>query len=83
MVVPTIHLNGTSREALLDQACKASLAARALADALADMSPNARDYYPQGVNVIAVAFHEHDERIVKVLEIMDELIALAAAIAYA
>lgn len=48
MTQPTIHLNGTSRDALLEQARAVSDALYRVLGALSDAHPNARDYYPQG-----------------------------------
>ena len=42
---PLIHLNGTSRNELIDQACKAGQAVRLAYDACSNAAPNARDYY--------------------------------------
>ena len=82
MVIPTIHMNGTSRKDLLDQVCNAGSAGRAFIDALAKMSPNGRDYYPQGLEAFSLADDEHTARIAKVREIMDELTDLCEAIEY-
>ena len=48
MILPTIHLNGTSREGLREQVRRAHEAANDLRQALMEMTPNGRDYYPQG-----------------------------------
>lgn len=45
MMKPTVHLNGTSGEALLEQITDASNAISTAIDGLANASPNARDYY--------------------------------------
>ena len=81
MTVPMIHLNGTSREALLDQVCAAEAAGRAFLDALANMTPNGRDYYVKGDDALRQALHEHDARVVKIKSVMTELQELAEAIA--
>ena len=47
MLLPIVHRNGTSKEALLEQVC---IVGRALGDvlrAMADTAPNQRDYYPE------------------------------------
>jgi hypothetical protein len=48
LITPTIHLNGTSREALAEQYANIMTAANALLDAIRAAAPNDRDYYPQG-----------------------------------
>lgn len=81
MRVPTIHLNGTSADALQDSA---DAAARALHDALAvliEAGPNARDYYPQGDAAIAEARTEHDSRIARLRSVLVELTELQESIA--
>jgi hypothetical protein len=45
---PTVHLNGTSKEHLLDAAQAALTATREARDKLQATYPNGRDYYPQG-----------------------------------
>ena len=45
MMVPTIHLNGTSHDELLRQILDAKEAIRKAVEALANAAPNMRDYY--------------------------------------
>ncbi len=59
MLLPSIHLNGTSAEQLLEQACEAGNAVRAAIVALEAAGPNARDYYPQGDDAFTRARAEH------------------------
>jgi hypothetical protein len=47
LVLPIIHLNGSSKQALVEQRVACAQALRNAGDALAAMSPNGRDYYPQ------------------------------------
>jgi hypothetical protein len=47
IALPTIHLNGTGAESLRVEYNKVRLAAKATADALAQATCNARDFYPQ------------------------------------
>ena len=46
IVLPIIHLNGTSREALVEARRCAGQAVRVALNALTDMAPSKRDYYP-------------------------------------
>lgn len=81
MVVPTIHTNGTSREALLDQICNAGNAVRTAIDALCDAAPNARDYYPQGDNAYQMSASEHARRVDALRAVLNELQDIAESVA--
>jgi hypothetical protein len=62
MMLPSIHLNGTAHQELLRQALDACDAMRSAMEALSRMTPNARDYYPQGPIAIETALFEHGAR---------------------
>jgi len=81
LTVPSVHLNGTSREELLRQVQAAWQAVWQARDALAKASPNARDYYLQGELAYPAARAEHDRRARALLEVQEELSQLAEAIA--
>ena len=81
MIVPTIHLNGTSGKALLEQVTDARFQALKLVDALVSMAPNGRDYYPQGQTALKQAQGENNNRIAMVKSVCDELAVLAGKIA--
>jgi hypothetical protein len=55
MLIPTVHLNGTSGEDLLDQYGSAVEAVREAIDAVCDTGPNARDYYVHGADAVLAA----------------------------
>lgn len=79
---PTIHLNGTSKGALLEGYCSAADAVRtAITSINEDASPNGRDYYPQGPDAIRVATAEHVRRLDMLQEILTDLEALAQHVA--
>lgn len=62
MIFPTIHLNGTSREAL---AAPLREAHEKLGEALAALeacAPHGRDYYPQGPQALRAATREFIEQ---------------------
>lgn len=80
MIAPTIHLNGTSRESLLEALETAYRKLGEAYDALKQTAPNGRDYYPQGPNAIGQATSEHFARLKRIDEVRDELEALAIAI---
>jgi hypothetical protein len=76
MRLPTIHLNGTSRQYLHEEALAASAALRAAVAALEAITVNGRDYYPQGPDAYAEAAREHRERIERVRVVLGEVYAL-------
>lgn len=76
MMVPTIHLNGTSRDELERQIMDAAYALQEAISKLKGMAPNGRDYYPQGPDAIIQATSEHRIRLKKVKEIYEELLAI-------
>jgi hypothetical protein len=73
MMVPTVHLNGTSKEELMRQLRDAYRALVKAMDALAEACPNGRDYYPQGPGAHGAAMKEHSERFAKLSAIACEL----------
>ena len=77
MIFPTIHMNGTSAESLVDQNRAAWNALRSAVEALDAAAPNGRDYYPQGDHAIGEAMREHTERVKPLLKAMRELDAIA------
>lgn len=80
MMVPTIHLNGTSKQDLLADMLKAYHAIQHAKAALGQASPNGRDYYPQGNGALLIAQDEHRDRIDRLTSVADEIEALAMAI---
>lgn len=78
---PTIHLNGSGRQRLLDQARDAADALREAIDALRLMSPNGRDFYPQGDGAIRAAIAAHTQRIATIEGIHAEVMAYAERVA--
>jgi hypothetical protein len=78
---PTVHLNGTSGQALLDAATDARTAVEAAVVKLRAVYPNARDYYPQGPAAIGQAQDEFIELERKLLDVSEDLLVLAQQIA--
>jgi hypothetical protein len=70
---PTVHLNGTSRDDLLEQIALAVHSLHEAGRKLAATCPNGRDYYPQGVSAIGRALDQHEARMRKLREIIAEL----------
>ena len=75
-MVPTLHMNGTSATALIDQVANAGSAVSAAMAALAEATPNGRDYYPQGGSAIIKALKEHESRMERLRSVHDELATL-------
>jgi hypothetical protein len=80
MRVPTIHLNGTSRERLTASLEAAATLLHAALAALAETAPNARDYYPQGDGAFEDARKEHEIRVALVEKARREIVDLWEAI---
>ena len=80
MLIPTVHLNGSSGEVLLDQYTTAAESVRQAIDKLCDAGPNARDYYVQGSDAAQAAQREHEARLAALKRVRDELAAIAEGI---
>lgn len=80
MQLPTIHLNGTSKERLVEDLCEASNAIDAAYDKLKQCGPNGRDYYPQGPEAMERAQAEHFSRLKRLDAVKKEVDALTLAI---
>lgn len=69
IILPIIHLNGTSRDALLDQLCEVYSALNDAMDKLRQASPNGRDYYPvPGLMDKAIEQHRRRQRVLSDLQ---------------
>jgi len=80
MVFPTVHLNGTSKNALREQALDAVEALDKALKAMAEAAPNGRDFYPQGEVVLVQAQVEHRARMKEVEQVASEYRAMVNAI---
>jgi len=70
LLAPSVHLNGTSKQELVEQRLAVMEAARALLQAMKGASPNGRDYYPQGDGAYkraATAWNERREMVLRLL----------------
>lgn len=81
MMIPTIHTNGTARDDLIEQVTSAMDKGRAFIQAMQAMAPHGRDYHPQGSGALAAATLENEARIAIVQSVIDDLNAMAEAIA--
>lgn len=77
LTLPTIHINGTSAEQLMEGYLDALHHVREAIAAIGRCAPNGRDYYPQGPAVIIAAQREHRLRVEKLEEVMHEIEAIA------
>jgi hypothetical protein len=69
---PTVHLNGTSREALLEGYIDCVNAVRHAIEVVQRNRPNARDYYMHE-GAFDAAATEHDCRLKKMEDVLAEL----------
>ena len=81
MMHPSVHLNGTSRDELVNQAADAADALRQAVIALERTAPNSRDYYTQGDSAYSIARQEYEERVRAVRAVLVEIVALQQHIA--
>lgn len=81
MIFPTSHMNGTSKNQLLDDYCDMGHALNAAMEKMINNGPNARDYYPQGDQAFSVARQEHMDRIAKIHAVKEEIDQIATFIA--
>lgn len=79
LAVPTIHLNGTSKDELLGQVLRAATAVGEALEALREAAPNERDYYPQ-FGGWKQAVEQHGARCDRLADVNEELNQLAIAI---
>lgn len=62
ITAPLVHLNGTSKESLLEVRETAYGALYAAYEALRQVAPHKRDYYPLGDDAWNAAVQQHEER---------------------
>lgn len=81
MKIPTVHLNGTSKESLIAGYRDAYQAIDAAIDAVRLTGPHGRDYYVQtDPDALQVAIIEHTERLRKLHVLKTEMEELAIAV---
>jgi hypothetical protein len=80
-MAPTVHVNGTAYEVLLEQNLNAASTVRKAIEALRQAAPNGRDYYPQGPAAIRAAMKQHVQRVRRLQSVYDELERIAELIA--
>ena len=81
MMTPTIHLNGTSGDALLSQTTDAMLALSDAIKALQNAGPHGRDYYvQQETNAYTQALQQHRDRLAQLEAVLADLARISEAI---
>lgn len=80
MILPTIHMNGTSAEELRKGYLEAWRAINAAREEMGKIEFNARDYYPQGHEAWKQARAEHEARLRKLTDTADELMDILEVI---
>lgn len=77
MMVPTVHINGTSERDLLDEAAKIHRAVNDAMTAMTEGWPNARDFYHQGPDAYGKVRAEWDAEMAKLKEVREWIVAYA------
>lgn len=72
IIAPIVHLNGTSKGALVDQRCDAYAAIGEAIQALKKAAPNGRDYYFEP-GLMDKALVQHLRRLQVLTDLQDEL----------
>jgi DNA-binding LacI/PurR family transcriptional regulator len=80
MMIPTVHLNGTTGEILRDQHITAAEAVQQAIDALCEAGPHSRDFYVQGPDAGLAAQREHESCMKRLKDVRDELRTIAEGI---
>ena len=81
MIIPTVHLNGTSKAELIRQVSDTVEALDAAIRALEKTYPHGRDYYRQDRSAISEAVREFQARQSRLLDVRAELLELWQGIA--
>lgn len=79
LILPVVHLNGTSREALVEQRTDVARKLREALEAMCQACPNGRDYYPDPGR-LQKAQVQHERRVGIVRGLLEEVMAEAEAI---
>lgn len=79
-IIPTIHMNGDTRDTLLNDYLAQRKAVITAIKALQAHPPHARNYYPEGMAAFTKAQDEHRERIAALKHVTRELEEILEAI---
>ena len=72
-LVPTVHLNGTSAESLVEGLNAALDALHEAQRLMCEAAPNGRDYYPQAPLAAGAAMDAHERRLTNLNRMLTEL----------
>lgn len=75
LVLPVVHLNGTSKNGLLQQYCDSMAALRKAIQSLP--APHGRDYYPKGEDVIQAAIAQREGWQIAIQNVLDQVEEIA------
>lgn len=78
IILPTIHLNGTSAQMLTEGYSEARIAVQAALDKLQKVEFNARDYYPQGQLAWLDAVRQRQDLMNKLATVQHEIYKIEA-----
>lgn len=81
LIIPTVHLNGTSQNDLLQQLIDATSTLRTAREAMQKAAPNGRDYYVQNDNALRTAIQQHTDRLTKIDEVIADYETIMEGIA--
>jgi hypothetical protein len=73
MSIPTVHLNGTSRDSLVKQRVNIIDALLDVENAISQAWPHGRDFYPQGPDALSAAQRVWHARANIVSDLRDEI----------
>ena len=80
LAVPTVHLNGTSKQELLEQQSNARHKISEAITALRHTAPHGRDYYVQGNSAFREAQKQHCNRVRQLEAVLNELLQISLAV---
>ena len=81
LIMPTVHMNGTSKKDLLEGYCKIIHALHAALKALQDEHPNMRDYYTQPTGTFERVREQHRSQFMRINSVLQEIETIAEGIA--
>lgn len=79
-MIPTVHLNGTSKDALIEQNTAALKALQSAIKALRMAAPHGRDFYVQKDGAFQEAVRLHHARLASLVAVEADLTALVSGI---
>lgn len=76
LAVPTIHMNGTSKNDLVEAIRAVRTHLQDALDAMSNISPNGRDYCVQNAGALLLAVAQHRDRVARIESVNEELMAI-------